>query len=230
MSNVKKLGRSIKDTSVAAEHNVRRYAEKFPYVDRGVGYFNKLHPHTTSFKMPPGKSAYLNVKLVDAPIPCTINSPDTRVECVGVLTGANPGAITRFASNSGGFTLSGGQIVVPVAGCYSVYFVSWASGYTQMRGDAIVGAALTHNGQIAIGLTRPAQGVWGFGGGVWTYAPPSPFYKYMACNVGDTIGGILTQSVTGSTVDWWGPRDFSLWMNDDGSTTISIKLIAEAET
>lgn len=241
MSKITSVGTQIGDIQKETGLNTRRVSESFPLLVRNIKNLSTLEPYQASFKMTPGSGAYLNLKIDEVPISCTVNPPLLSVSTTGYFNGSEPGSVTSLTGTTNNhlnlddparldFIIAGGSIQVPVDGCYSVLWRSgaWGVGYYSNK---YVIVAITHNGYQIRTITGGPTGVISIlGPGIYVYVPASPVYAVVECKAGDTIGAYLYADNIGEPLPWVAGTGLTgFWDTPNNGTTLNVTLVAEAE-
>lgn len=241
MDNINQVGKKLRKTKDETNHNTRRLAKNFVLPERVVNTFNKVHRFKTEFSMDATSTAYLNLQIVPLTIPCTVNPPPTNVSCGATFEGDNPGTfIAPFTTTSNlvpptpDFSYTGGGIIVPVDGCYSVLWQSpaWGVGYFANK---FVTVGLTHNGYQFRTVVQGTTGVIILlGPNIYVYTPASPIYAVVECKAGDVIGAFMTQEDISQGYPWIGQGPVGglhgfFTSYGEWSASIKVELVAVAE-
>lgn len=240
MDKVKATGQKIDKIRKESGLNAKRISENFLQPHRTVGNFNQITPHLTTFTATPGSSVMMGLKIIEAPILCTVNPPLLHISTSANFSYSNPGSVTSLTSSNlidspnDDFVLAGGGVQVPIDGCYSVFWTSGAGGVGYF-GDKVVNVTITKqrasggvSGIRTIGQT-PTGVLILLGPGIYIYTAASPIWAVVECVAGDIISAALTENGVSEPYPWLSGGLSGFFNAGLNSSNMLITLIAEFE-
>jgi hypothetical protein len=246
MSKITEAGQKIANIRKSSNLNARRVKENFIQPSRIVDNFNIIHPYSTTFTAKEGASASLSLKFDEITTPCTINPPLLHIATSAYFNGDSPGTLTELFNTSQAlsppgvdppipdFTLDSGGVVVPVDGCYSVFWNSgsWGVGYFSDKLVTVTVLRRTPDGNLypIRSIGRGPTGVTALLGPlIYSYTPVSPLYAVVECKAGDAIVMAMNQGGIGDKYPWYNGGLTGFFDDPLNGSGITVTLVAVAE-
>lgn len=242
MASRDRLGKYVGKTDTETDFNTRRLGENFPLVERTINSFNKLMPFRASFQTRPNaESAFLNIYFREYQFSCAVSPPILDVQCSLSFSGVNTGGYYSMLNTTANvdkinnppnpdFTWTTSAVTVPLDGCYFVRVDSGDSGPSYFS-DRQVTTTIFHNG---VPFKWESFGPTGIlillGPGIYFYSAPSPLFGVVDCKAGDTISVAIAETGVADPIPWYGTSLSGYFLSSPDLTTVSIKLVATAET
>lgn len=192
MDNLRDLGKKLKAGFRESSHNVRRYSENFPMLERTVDKIGPANPYKANFKTTDHPhTVFLDFKVEPYNVECVLEPIETVAVCQTRCTqypfgsgtsdgGYYPGKELTMESNIGGFQLDPDWgVIVPVAGIYQVHYTNNVVGVA--LSPTCVRASIRHNGSIV--TENVACNSCGF----CFFSVAFSFSATIACAAGDNI-------------------------------------------
>ena len=240
--NLNQLGKGLSSNNKEASTNVGRALEDSLKVQRLVDNFNSLTSFKQSILVPKDSSAYMDLRITELPVACSVNPPILDIQASAGFTSDNPGYFAEYIPTFNGpfqsttvldppnpdFIVDSTGFVVPLDGCYSVYWTSsaWGVGYYD---DKTVTVGITRNDYVIRQVQQTTTGgIHVLGPTIYVYTPASPIWVIVEARAGDKISAWLTQDNIEEGYPWIGhPEGLGGFFTGGGAVTV--KLVAEAE-
>lgn len=172
----KDLANRLASDKRGSAYNIRRYAENFPLVERGVDRFNDQQPFKMDFDLSDHPhTVSLDIFIRENPIYPQIEPPEQIIRCVtncpwflqggdwsgNIFGGGLPGPgfwaayYDKFNINIGGFQLnwSGGGVIVPISGYYQINAFANVAGVSNWGPAYYVGEIRAGGGSVLASKT-----------------------------------------------------------------------------
>lgn len=244
-SQSNKLGKFVNKLDQQIDFNTRRVSRNFPVVERSVGALNQVTPFTANFKASAQNNVSLSLYFRDYTPSCTISpgTPDVMatVSILGVYPIADDYTVSpaytyitnietsdKILEAGDFFTQDNFKIIMPVDGCYGVFYSSdtYGIGYPS---NGYMSFEIYNNDVLANSLTWTAlarQSI--LGPSLYEYQPPKPVYTFIPCKAGDKLEFKIKEYKVDYPIPWVaGTQLRGFLANLNG--TIEITLIGSAE-
>lgn len=218
MDNLRDLGKKLKEGFRESSHNIRRFSENYPMLERTIDKVGPANPYSATFRTTDHPhTVSLDFKVEPYNTECEVEPIETVAICQTRCTqypygsstsdgGYYPGTEYTMESNIGGFQLDPDYgVIVPLAGIYFVHYTNNVVGVALSpscvkasirHNDAVISERIACNScsvcffSVSFSFTAIVTCAAGDNISSWQQAPPSLFNYTPSnfCWLEDTLG------------------------------------------